>query len=116
MNTLAQGLETALQLPYEQQEIPIKILQNRHHENRRAEMAADAKKNPGGLPCRKISTPVSRGCRSSIAPVFAGARSMRSRVLTPKFKRAFPKEIDTPTPKGDGILKKFRSWDSFSLK
>jgi hypothetical protein len=44
MNTLAQVLETALQLPYEQQEILIKILQNRHHENRRAEMAADAKK------------------------------------------------------------------------
>jgi len=44
MNTLDQVLETALQLPYEQQEILIKILQNRHHESRRAEMAADAKK------------------------------------------------------------------------
>jgi hypothetical protein len=42
MNTLDQVLETALQLPYEQQEMLIKILQNRHHENRRAEIAADA--------------------------------------------------------------------------
>lgn len=42
MNTLDQVLETALQLPYEQQEMLIKILQKRHHENRRAEMAADA--------------------------------------------------------------------------
>lgn len=43
MNTLDQVLETALQLPYEQQEMLIKILQNRLHESRRAEMAADAK-------------------------------------------------------------------------
>jgi hypothetical protein len=42
MTTLDQVLETALQLPYEQQEMLIKILQNRHHENRRAEIAADA--------------------------------------------------------------------------
>jgi hypothetical protein len=42
MNTLDQALETALKLPYEQQEMLIRILQNRHHENRRAEMAADA--------------------------------------------------------------------------
>lgn len=42
MNTLDQALETALQLPYEQQEMLIKILQNRHHESRRAEIAADA--------------------------------------------------------------------------
>lgn len=42
MNTLDQVLETALQLPYEQQEMLIKILQNRHHENRRSEIAADA--------------------------------------------------------------------------
>jgi hypothetical protein len=42
MSTLDQVLETALQLPYEQQEMLIKILQNRHHENRRAEIAADA--------------------------------------------------------------------------
>ncbi|SKB15998.1 conserved hypothetical protein [Planktothrix sp. PCC 11201] len=45
MNTLDQVLETALQLPYEQQEMLIKILQNRHQESRRAEMAVDAKKN-----------------------------------------------------------------------
>lgn len=45
MNTLDQILETALQLPYEQQEILIKILQNRHHENRRAEIAADAQQS-----------------------------------------------------------------------
>jgi hypothetical protein len=42
MSTLEQALETALQLPYEQQEILIKILQNRHYESRRAEIAADA--------------------------------------------------------------------------
>lgn len=42
MNTLDQALETALKLPYEQQEMLIKILQNRHHENCRAEMATDA--------------------------------------------------------------------------
>jgi hypothetical protein len=44
MNSLNQVLETALQLPYEQQEMLIKILQNRHYESRRAEMAVDAKK------------------------------------------------------------------------
>ncbi|BAZ28173.1 hypothetical protein NIES4074_06040 [Cylindrospermum sp. NIES-4074] len=42
MITLDQVLENALQLSYEQQEMLIKILQNRHHENRRAEIAADA--------------------------------------------------------------------------
>lgn len=42
MTTLNQVLETALQLPYEQQEMLIEILQNRHHESRRAEIAADA--------------------------------------------------------------------------
>ncbi|MBW4580090.1 MAG: hypothetical protein KME42_11020 [Tildeniella nuda ZEHNDER 1965/U140] len=42
MNTLDQVLETALQLPYEQQEMLISILQNRHYESRRAEIAADA--------------------------------------------------------------------------
>lgn len=42
MSTLNQVLETALKLPYEQQEMLIKILQNRHHESRRADMAADA--------------------------------------------------------------------------
>ncbi|MDX2243900.1 MAG: hypothetical protein NW224_24755 [Leptolyngbyaceae cyanobacterium bins.302] len=42
MSPLEQVLETALQLPYEQQEMLIRILQNRHHENRRAEIAADA--------------------------------------------------------------------------
>ena len=42
MNTLDQVLETALQLPYEQQERLISILQSRHHESRRAEIAADA--------------------------------------------------------------------------
>jgi len=42
MNTLDQVLETALNLTYEQQEMLIKILQNRHRENRRAAIAADA--------------------------------------------------------------------------
>lgn len=44
MNTLEQVLETALQLPYEQQEILIRILQNRHHESRRTEIATDAQR------------------------------------------------------------------------
>lgn len=43
MSTFEQVLETALQLPEEQQEMLIKILQNRHHESRRQEMAADAR-------------------------------------------------------------------------
>jgi hypothetical protein len=42
MNTLDQVLETALQLSYEQQEMLIKILQKRHHESRRLEIATDA--------------------------------------------------------------------------
>ncbi|MEH2207719.1 MAG: hypothetical protein V7K53_27230 [Nostoc sp.] len=42
MITLEQVLEDALQLSSEQQEMLIKILQNRHHENRRAEIAKDA--------------------------------------------------------------------------
>lgn len=42
MHTLDQVLENALQLPYEQQEMLIKILQNRHDESRRAEIATDA--------------------------------------------------------------------------
>lgn len=42
MNTLDQVLETALQLPYEQQEMLIKILQKLHHESRRAEIAVNA--------------------------------------------------------------------------
>ena len=42
MNTLDQVLETALQLPYEQQQILIQIMQNRHHESRRSEIATDA--------------------------------------------------------------------------
>lgn len=42
MNTLDEVLETALQLPSEQQEMLIKILQNRLHESRRIEIATDA--------------------------------------------------------------------------
>ena len=44
MNTLDQVLENALKLTYEQQEMLIKILQNRQRENRRAEIAEDAQK------------------------------------------------------------------------
>ncbi|MGB7085893.1 MAG: hypothetical protein WBD47_10090 [Phormidesmis sp.] len=44
MYTLNQVLETALQLPHEQQEMLIKILQGRYIESRREEMAADAQK------------------------------------------------------------------------
>ena len=54
MNTLDQVLETALQLPYEQQEMLIKILQNRHHENRRAEIAADAQQTLADFPAGKF--------------------------------------------------------------
>ncbi|MBD2530042.1 hypothetical protein H6G97_10865 [Nostoc flagelliforme FACHB-838] len=42
MSTLDQVLKDALQLSSEQQEILINILQNRHHENRRAEIVTDA--------------------------------------------------------------------------
>jgi 2,3-bisphosphoglycerate-independent phosphoglycerate mutase len=42
MSTFYQVLETALQLPYEQQQMLIQILQNRHHESCRAEIATDA--------------------------------------------------------------------------
>jgi hypothetical protein len=42
MNTLEQVLKEALQLPYEQQEMLIKILQHRHYEARREEIARDA--------------------------------------------------------------------------
>lgn len=45
MFTLEQVLETALKLPYEQQEMLIKILQNRHSESRRAEIASDAQQS-----------------------------------------------------------------------
>jgi hypothetical protein len=45
MNTLDQVLDTALKLPYEQQEMLISILQNRHHESRRATIAADAQES-----------------------------------------------------------------------
>lgn len=45
MSTLEQILETALQLPYEQQEMLIKILQNRYYESRRAKNAADAQQS-----------------------------------------------------------------------
>ena len=54
MNTLDQVLETALNLTYEQQEMLIKILQNRHRENRRAEIAADAKKTLADFRAGKI--------------------------------------------------------------
>lgn len=54
MNTLDQVLETALQLPYEQQEMLIKILQNRHHENCRAEIAADAQQTLAGFHAGKF--------------------------------------------------------------
>jgi hypothetical protein len=44
MSTLEQVLADALQLSYEQQEMLIEILQNRHHEYRRTEIAADAQR------------------------------------------------------------------------
>ncbi|MEH2289531.1 hypothetical protein [Nostoc sp.] len=42
MNSVDRVLKDALQLSSEQQEMLIKILQNRHRENRRAEIATDA--------------------------------------------------------------------------
>ncbi|MGV0028893.1 hypothetical protein [Phormidesmis priestleyi] len=42
MNSFNQVLESALQLTYGQQEMLIKILQNRYHESRRTEIAMDA--------------------------------------------------------------------------
>jgi phosphoenolpyruvate synthase/pyruvate phosphate dikinase len=45
MATLNQVLETAMQLPLDQQEMLIEILQNRHVEQRREEIARDAKES-----------------------------------------------------------------------
>lgn len=45
MSNLDQVLEIALQLPYEQQEMLIKILQQRHYQSRRAEIAADVRQS-----------------------------------------------------------------------
>ncbi|MER3433926.1 MAG: hypothetical protein C4288_10950 [Leptolyngbya sp. ERB_1_1] len=45
MSTLDQVLETAMQLPLEQQEMLIEILRHRHIEQRRAEIARDAKES-----------------------------------------------------------------------
>jgi hypothetical protein len=45
MNTLDQVLDNALQLPLEQQEMLIRILQSRQNELRRTEIAEDAKKS-----------------------------------------------------------------------
>jgi hypothetical protein len=42
MITLDQVLDNALQLTEEQQELLIRILQNRHYESHRAEIAGDA--------------------------------------------------------------------------
>jgi hypothetical protein len=45
MSTLDQVLESALQLSDEQQEMLIKILQNRNYQSRRAEIAEDAQQS-----------------------------------------------------------------------
>jgi hypothetical protein len=45
MNTLDQALETALRLPHDQQEMLIKILQNRHNQGHREEVATDAQQS-----------------------------------------------------------------------
>ena len=45
MTTLEQVLETAMQLPDEQQEMLLKILHHRYHSNRRTEIAIDARKS-----------------------------------------------------------------------
>lgn len=45
MPTLDQVLETAMQLPLEQQEMLIEILRHRHIEQRREEIARDAKES-----------------------------------------------------------------------
>ena len=47
MVTLSQVLETAMQLPVEQQEMLIEILHNRHLEQRREEIAEDARRSIG---------------------------------------------------------------------
>jgi hypothetical protein len=45
MSTLDQVLESALQLSDEQQEMLIKILQNRNYQSRRAEISEDAQQS-----------------------------------------------------------------------
>jgi ATP phosphoribosyltransferase regulatory subunit HisZ len=43
--TLNQAINTVMQLPFEQQEMLIDVIQNRHIEDRRQEISADAKKS-----------------------------------------------------------------------
>ncbi|MEM6597901.1 MAG: hypothetical protein AAF810_23660 [Cyanobacteria bacterium P01_D01_bin.36] len=45
MSTLDQALETALKLPYEQQEMLIRVLKQRYIEVRREEIATNAQKS-----------------------------------------------------------------------
>jgi hypothetical protein len=71
MTTLNQVLEMALQLPYEQQEMLIQILRNRHHESRRAEVATDVRQTLAEFPRRQISTPISRRCDCRLTSVFS---------------------------------------------
>lgn len=56
MTTLDQVLENALQLPYEQQEMLIKLLQNRHSESRRAEISTDAQQTLADFRAGKFQT------------------------------------------------------------
>jgi hypothetical protein len=56
MNTLDQVLETALRLPYDQQEMLIKILQNRHNQSHREEMATDAQQSLADFRAGKFSS------------------------------------------------------------
>ncbi|KAM3108878.1 hypothetical protein [Phormidesmis sp. 146-33] len=61
MNTFDQVLETALNLTDEQQEMLIKILQNRHHESRRTEIAVDAQQTLNDFHAGKFQHQSSEG-------------------------------------------------------
>ncbi|MEH2090058.1 hypothetical protein [Nostoc sp.] len=66
MSTLDQVRKDALQLSSEQQEMLTEILQNRHRENRRAEIATDAQQTLADFYTGNISASVSPRCYFSI--------------------------------------------------
>ncbi len=69
MTTLEQVLETAMQLPDEQQEMLLKILHHRYHNNRRTEIAIDAWKSLEAFESGELRT---QSARDVIAELRSG--------------------------------------------
>jgi hypothetical protein len=61
MSTLDQVLESALQLSDEQQEMLIKILQNRNYQSRRAEIAGDVQQSLADFRAGKLRPQSAQG-------------------------------------------------------